>query len=226
MSLRLRGAVLTLVGAVLIWISLALWPLVPELTMDNVDELLDDRGYVVISRTWFIPLAFGVCFVIAAALLALRSLRISLMRTANPSAILLEVAVSKNSKKEFAVTAPLLSSGWSHVLMIREDSVSLWSGPPLRQKEFIEAAHVQNLEYVDAPERQVVGGGPIILEWTDVLEWRTARTDRRLELIPLGGGPLGNSAPPPRPTADALHRAWALISCTQAGSKLGGSTGC
>ncbi|MGN6218603.1 MAG: hypothetical protein ACTHNQ_03795, partial [Microbacterium sp.] len=168
---------------------------------------------------------FGVCFLIAAALLVMRALRMSLIRAANPSAILLEVTVSKKSKKEFAVTAPYLSSGWSHVLMIREDSVSLWSGPPLRQKEFIEAAHVRNLEYVDAPGRWMGGGGPISLEWTDVLEWKRARTDRRLELIPLGGGPLGNSAPPPRLTADATHRAWALISSANANKQLGGSTG-
>lgn len=217
--------VLIPVGVVLIWIGVALWSSVPELTIDNVDELIDDRRYAVLSRAWPVPFAMGVVCLISSALLGLRSLRMSLMRAANPSAVLVEVAVSKKSKKQFAVAAPPLSSGWSHVLMIREDSVSLWSGPPLRQKEFIEAAHVLNLEYVGAPGDRVSGGGPISLQWLDVLEWKSARADRRLEFVPLGGGPLGNSAPPPRLTADAVHRARALVASAKTNDQAGGSDG-
>ncbi|SFS17023.1 hypothetical protein SAMN04487846_3428 [Microbacterium sp. cf046] len=223
--LILRAAVLIPIGAVLIWTGLVVLSLVPELTIDNVDELLDDRRYVVLSRFWPIPFGLGVSFLLAAGLLALRSWRMSLIKAANPSAVILEVVVSKKSKKEFAHSAPLLSSGWSHVLMIREDSVSLWSGPPLRQKEYIDAANVRTLEYVDTHERGAVSGGPIILEWTDVLEWKTADTDRRLELVPIGGGPLGNSALPPRMTADAIWRAGALIPTSLTDGNLGGSRG-
>ncbi|QIG39116.1 hypothetical protein G5T42_06120 [Microbacterium sp. 4R-513] len=205
-----RAALLAPLGVLFLLLAARLYHIVPELTMDNMDELLANRSYTRLSRAFAFPLGIGLGLILASVILIWRRVRIALIKAAHPSAIVLEVTISKEAKKELALSAPALASAWSHVLVIRENSISLWSGLPPQHKEFIEAAQIRTLEYVNVSPRGRARADRIVLEWTDVLEWRSDDVTRRLELTPIGGL-LGNSAPASALTAHAVESAQKLL---------------
>lgn len=205
MRIGTRAAVLAPLGALFIVWALWIWSTVPELTIDNVDEMINDRSYAVLSRIWAIPLAIGVVFLIASVWLAWRKTRTSMLGATYPSAIAIEVSVSKEGKRELASISPSTASAWLHVLLIDEGSVSLWTGLPPRVEVTVNAVDVRKLEYGERFERGRTMTVCIELEWND------GHTLRRLSLAPIGGGLLGNSAPRQVLTAAAVQRARELI---------------
>lgn len=207
----LRAALLALLGVLFLLLAMRLYFIVPELTIDNVDELTANPSYSRLSRAFGFPLALGLASILASASLAWRTARLSLIKAAHPSAILFEVSLSKKAKKELAHSTPSLASPWSSVLVIRENSISLWSDLPPQPKEFVEAAHVRTFEYAEGHTLGRARDRQIILEWTDVPEWKSNNVNRRLELDLIGGGLLGNSAPAATLTAKAIERAQELL---------------
>lgn len=200
-----RAIILAVLGLLFFVVAWWMWSSVPELTMENMDELVNDRSYAWLSRAPGIPFGLGLVCLVSSAWLAWRQSKISLLRREYPSAIVIEVEVSKESRREHASAFHSRDSAFSYVLLMRESSISLWAGLPPRLEVFVEASA---LRAFGCDERAARGGtkkSGIVLEWND------GETRRRLSLAPIGGGLRGISAPPPALTAAAVQRGRELI---------------
>lgn len=201
----LRALVLLPLGVVLIAFALWIWSTVPELTVENMDELVDDRSYVWLSRAPAIPSGLGLGCVISSLWLLWRQSRISVLRREHPSAIFIEVSVPKGARRELSSVFLSSASAWSYILQVREDSISLWAGLPPRPEIFIEATAVRAFEHEERLAHGRTTATQIVVEWND------GQTGRRLSLAPIGGGMLGQSAPAPALTAAAVQRGRELM---------------
>lgn len=205
MTRMMRAVVLAPLGALFFVAAWWLWFAVPELTIENMDELANDRSYAWLSRAPGIPFGLGLVCIISSAWLVWRQSRISLLQREHPSAIVIEVSVSKEARREHSSIFLSRDSAWSYILLVRDRSISLWAGLPPRPEVFVEAASVRTFEY-DEPSAQSHGAPAEI-----VLEWMDGGTRRRLSLAPIGAGLRGISAPPPARTADAVQRGRELV---------------
>jgi hypothetical protein len=174
------------------------------LTVENVDELLDDRANAWLSRIWGLPLGVGLAFLLNSAWLVWLQSRISLLRRDHPSAIVVEVSVSKAAKRELASVFLSGATAWSCSLLVRKGSISLWAGLPPRPEVVVEARDVRAFEY-DRGSSHGRAAAAIVLEWDD------GASRRHVSLAPIGSGLRGLSAPPFELTATAVQRGRELI---------------
>lgn len=198
MTRMVRALVLAALGALLLVLAWWLDSRVPELTVENMDELVDD-GWIRRSRVPLYPLALGVLFILASAWLLWRQILVSAVRREHPCAVVIEVSVSKEARRGLSSVFLSRSSAASYILLIRDSSISLWAGLPPRPEVFVEARDVRTFEY-DEHSANGATAAQIVLEWND------GHNLRRLLVDPIGWGLRGISPPPPALTAAAVHR--------------------
>lgn len=202
MTRMVRALVLAALGALLLVTGLWLESRVPELTVENMDQLVDD-GWIRQSRVPLYPLAFGVVLMLGSTWLFWRQILISAVRREHPSGIAIEVTVSKEAKRGLSSDFLSKDTAASYILLIRKSSISLWAGLPPRPEVFVEAVDIRAFEY---DERSANGRAAQI-----VLEWNDGQNVRRLCVDPIGWGLRGLSPPPLALTAAAVQRGRALI---------------
>ena len=201
MTRMVRALVLLVLGALLVVLGVLWWSALPEMTMENVDELSGDRTY----RLPGVPLGLGVGCILSSAWLAWRQSRVGLLRREYPGAVFIEVTVSKEAKRELASVFLTRGTPWSYILLVRDNSISLWAGLPPVPEIFVETAALRAFEYEEGPPQGPSSTAPILLEWID------GETHRRVNLSPIGAGLRGMSAPRRAVTLDAVQRGRELI---------------
>ncbi len=200
-----RALVLALLGALLIAVGVWFLSIVPELTLENMDELPDDGSYRRLAQLPGAPLGLGVGCILASGYLIWRQSRIASLTGEHRSAIAIEVSVSKETRRELSSLFMSRDPAWSYVLLVREGSISLWAGLPPRPEVFIETAAIRTFAHNDRSEHDRRAPAQIVLEWND------GGTDRRLSVDPTGWGLRGLSAPPPAVTSAAVQRGRELL---------------
>jgi len=203
----LRAGVLAVLGVLLCLVSWWLWSLVPEMTIDNFEDLIDNPEYRFVSRLWWLPSALALVCLVSTLWLSWRRARIAAVMSEYPDAVVIEVEVPKHYKDELERASVAKSTAWSHGLVLREGVVSLYTGLPPRPEIVVDAHAVRRLEYDPAFREELPTPGAIVLEWYD----ESAEVDRRLVLRPIGGGLLGQTAPRWAHTSDAVSRGRELV---------------
>ena len=212
--MRDSASYLFLLGAVLVAAGSVWGASLPELTVDNVDQLTSDRWYMFSSRWWAAPLSAGLTLLAFWTWLMARRIRLQVVRRASGGFVLDAAATEKTLDNLYWLAGRGDHRPFAIALSVTDSGIGLWSGLLPHQTLFIPAEHVRDIRASEVTARFGRRGMRLGQRGIEFV-YDTDRGDRLLSFAILGGGFTGIRSPSIQDLASTAALIRSRLVCTE-----------